>query len=114
MSNLIWEDGFGAFLLVTVCLGGGCAWMTGRASALAWDPPIKMVLFLLLLACAARFIHFALFNGTLLTLHYFVVDLVVLLALGFLARKFTRAGQMATQYSFGFQRSGPLGWSRKG
>ncbi|MEZ5779812.1 MAG: hypothetical protein R3E44_15760 [Paracoccaceae bacterium] len=113
MGNLIWEESLGAFLLVTVALAGGSAYMTGRAVALGWDALWKLVAYLLLLACAARFIHFALFGGTLLTLHYFVVDLVVLLGIGYLAYLATRAGQMASQYSFGFERAGPLGWRSK-
>lgn len=114
MGNLIWEEGPGAFLLVSVALGGGSAWMTGRAIARGWEPLLKLVGYLLLLACAVRFIHFALFAGSLLSLRYYLVDFVILMACGYLAWKFTRAGQMAGQYSFEFQRSGPLGWSRKG
>lgn len=114
MSSLIWEEGPGAFLLVTVALAGGSAWMTGRANALTWDTLTKLGIYILLLCCACRFIHFALFNGTLLSVHYYLVDLVVLLVLAFLARQFTRAGQMATQYGFDFRRSGPFGWNRKG
>jgi hypothetical protein len=114
MSNLIWEEGLGAFLLVTVALGGGTAWMTGRAVALGWEPVAKLVIYIVLLACAARFIHFALFDGTLLSVYYYIVDFVILLAIALLARQHTRAGQMATQYGFEFRRSGPLGWGRKG
>jgi len=110
MGHLIWEESLGAFLLVTVALGGGSAWMTGRAVALGWDARWLLVAYVLLLACAARFIHYALFGGTLLTLHYFLVDFVVLLVIAGLAFVFTRARQMASQYRFGFERSGPFAW----
>ena len=36
---------------------------------------------MLILGVAVRFIHFALFDGTLLSLHYYVVDTVVCMAL---------------------------------
>lgn len=113
MGNLIWEEGPGAFLLVTVALGGGTAWMTGRAVALGWEPIAQLVFYVVLLSGAARFIHFALFEGTLLSPYYYGVDFVILLVIGLLARRFTRAGQMASQYGFEFHRSGPLGWGRK-
>lgn len=113
MGNLIWQESFGAFLLVTVTLAGGSAFMTGRAVALGWDALWKLVAYILLLACATRFIHFALFGGSLLTLHYYLVDLVVLLVIGYLAYLHTRARQMTSQYRFGFERSGLLGWRQK-
>jgi hypothetical protein len=68
---------------------------------------------MILLTAACRFIHFALFNGTLLSLHYYIVDLIVLLIIAFIGRQVTRAKQMTTQYSFEYQRSGPGGWARK-
>ena len=39
---------------------------------------------MLILGAAVRFIHFALFEGTLLSPHYYVVDTVVCLIFGFL------------------------------
>ena len=113
MGSLIWEESLGAFLLVTIAIGGGSAWMTGRATALTWDTTVKLVIYVLLLACATRFIHFALFQGSLFTLHYFVVDLLWLLAVALVARQVTRSGQMASQYGFEFRRSSPMGWTRR-
>ena len=48
---------------------------------------------MLILGGAVRFIHFALFGGTLLSLHYYVVDSAVCLAFGFarLSRRARRA-----------------------
>lgn len=112
MQHLIWES-FGAFLLVTVVLAGGAAYLTGRAVARAWVPNSHIVIYTMILAAAARFIHFALFEGTLLSIHYYVVDLIVALAFALLGKRLTRAGQMADQYSFIFRRTGPLSWERK-
>mgnify|MGYP001251476567 CR=1 FL=1 len=113
MQGLIFERGIIDFLLVTCFLGGGAAFLTGRAVALTWRPITYLVLYLLLLACAVRFVHYALFEGTLLSLHYFLVDAVVLFALGWLGFQMTRARQMAGQYSWLYRRSGPVSWRLK-
>jgi len=111
--TILWEVTFSEFVFVTVALGGGAAWMTGRASANTWTPNWQLVIFLALLACAVRFIHFALFNGTLISPWYYCVDLIVLLIIGFAGQRHTRAAQMARQYRFAFARSGPFGWARR-
>lgn len=101
------------FLLVTVAMGGWLAWMTGRALALTWRTPAKVVASMVGLACGVRFIHMALFGGTLLEPHYFLVDLAILLVFGLLGYRYTRAGQMTTQYKWLYERSGLLGWREK-
>jgi hypothetical protein len=101
------------FLLVTVFLGGGAAYLTGRAVALTWRPLRVLFVYTLLLTAAVRFIHFSLFDGTLLTLHYYLVDLVVLLILAGLGFRITRASQMAGQYRWLYKRSGPLFWQTR-
>ena len=72
---MLYEDGLGVFLLVTVMLGGGAASLTGRAIAadLAADGG-RLIAYMLILGAAVRFLHFALFGGTLLSLHYYLVD----------------------------------------
>ena len=111
--TLLWEVTFFEFLLVTVLLAGGAAYLTGRAIARAWQPDLLLAAYIVLLAAATRFIHFALFDGTLLTLHYYVVDLFVLLMIAFLGKRITRTRQMTTQYSFRYSRSSPIGWNIK-
>ncbi|MCP1337002.1 DUF6867 family protein [Futiania mangrovi] len=113
-NALLWEVSFAEFIFVTVILAGGAAYLTGRAVALSWSTNLQLAAYMVLLAAATRFIHFALFSGTLLSLHYYVVDLCVLLAIAFIGKRVTRAGQMARQYSFAYRRAGPLGWARKG
>ncbi len=68
------ESSFGVFLLVTVILGGGAAWLAGRAVAIAWSRWWLVVVYGLLIGFAVRFIHFALFGATLPSPHYFAVD----------------------------------------
>jgi hypothetical protein len=109
---MFWEVSFGEFLFVTVILGGAGAWMTGRAFARSWLDHGRLAGSILLLTAAVRFIHFALFSGSLIAPWYFVVDFVVLLAIGFLGMRVTRAGQMVSRYGFLYRRTGPIGWAR--
>lgn len=108
----LWEVSIWEFLVVTVLLGGGAAFMTGRAIALSWLENWRLFLYIAILNLAVRFIHFSLFEGTLLSLHYYIVDLAVLLIIAFVGKRSTRAYQMATQYSFEFKRTGLFGWRR--
>ncbi len=101
LRELLYEERYLAiFLLVTVALGGGAGWLTGRAIALTWRPWWKVVLATLLLGVATRFGHFALFGGTFLSPHYYLVDTVVCLLFALAGYHRTRARQMAQQYGF--------------
>jgi len=111
--GMLWEHGFGTFLLVTVVLAGGAGYMAGRSAALTWSNPQLVLAYAAALACASRFIHMALFGETLLTVHYWVVDFLVILIFGLFGFRFTRTGQMVRQYSWLFERSGPLTWRPK-
>jgi hypothetical protein len=100
----------GIFLLVTVFLGGGAAYLTGRAVALTWRPFLQLLVYTVGLTFAVRFIHYALFGGILLSPEGVAVDFVVLLALASLGNRLTRARQMSTQYSWLYEQSSPLSW----
>ena len=108
-NSILWEVSFWEFLLVTVILAGGAAYLTGRAVAQSWLSIAQLALYVLLLNFATRFIHFALFGGSLLTIQYFLVDLVVLLAIAFVGFRITRGRQMARQYRFRSQPRGEAG-----
>jgi hypothetical protein len=114
MQGLIYEEGsFGIFVLVTVILGGGAAALSGRAIAATWRPWGQVVAYSLILGGVVRFIHFALFGGTLLSAHYYLVDSAVCLAFALLGFRATRAAQMVTQYRWLNVADGPLRWRRK-
>ena len=51
-----------------------------------------------MLGCVVRFFHFALFDGTLLSLRYYLVDAAVCLLAALLGYRITRVRQMTTQY----------------
>jgi hypothetical protein len=107
------ENSFGVFVLVSIILGGGAAFLAGRAVAATWRPLWQIIFYSLILGSAARFIHFALFDGTLLSLHYYAVDSAICLVSGLLGFRIARAAQMVTQYSWINAPHGPLGWRRK-
>jgi hypothetical protein len=114
MLSLIYEeDSFGVFLLVTVILGGGAAALAGRAIAATWRPWGQVIAYGFILGAVVRFFHFALFDGTLLSLHYYLVDSAVCLAFGLIGFRAARAAQMIRQYRWINVADGPLRWRRK-
>ncbi len=114
MTEFLYEEGsFDVFLLVTLILGGGAAWLTGRAAARTWRPVWHVVFYCLLLGVAVRFIHYSLFEGTLLSLHYYAVDAVICVLIGLAGFRATRAAQMVKQYGWIHESAGPFRWRRK-
>ena len=107
------EQSFGVFLLVSVCMGGGAAWLAGRAIAATWRPWWHIALYMALLSLAVRFLHHALFDSKFLSLHYYLVDYAVCLAFGLLGFRLTRVTQMVTRYNWINQRKGLLRWRRR-
>ncbi len=122
--GLIAEKSFAAFLLVTVVLGGGAAFLAGRALARSWKPFGRVAVYMLLLAAAVRFLHWGLFmdatyeswrdmQGTLISPHYYIVDALVLIGMAALGYRLERARQMTTQYGWIYERTGPLSWRKR-
>ncbi|HWP14568.1 MAG TPA: hypothetical protein VNM46_02990 [Xanthobacteraceae bacterium] len=115
MNGILYEEDYiGLFLLVTVIMGGGAAFLAGRAIAATWRPWWHVAFYMLILGLAVRFIHFALFEGTLLSPQFYAVDTIVCLIFGFLGFRATRVGQMTTQYSWINHRAGFMRWRRRG
>ena len=104
------EHSLGVFLLVTVFLGGGAAWLAGRAVAATWRPWWHIVFYMMLLTLAVRFLHYALFDSIFLSLYYYVVDYAVCLSFGLLGFRFMRATQMVTRYRWMNERTGRFSW----
>ena len=114
LAELLYEENsFGVFVLVTVLLGGGAAALSGRAIALTWRPWWQVIAYSYILGAVVRFFHFSLFDGTLLSAHYFLVDSLVCMAFGFLGFRAARAGQMVTQYRWLNEPDGFLRWRRR-
>ena len=107
------ESSFGVFVLVTLVLGGGASWLTGRAIAITWRPWWQLVGYTLVLGMTVRFLHFSLFGGTLLSPYYYAIDTALCFIIGMLGYAMTRTNQMVTQYHWLTQRTGLVSWKRK-
>jgi len=114
MERLYAGESIAHVVLVTGILGGGAAWLSGRAIAGAWRPPWQVAIAALLLSGAARFIHYALFQGELLSAASYCCDTVIFLAVGLIGWRATRASQMVRQYPWLYARAGLLGWREIG
>ena len=104
----------GSVILVTGVIGSTAAFLTGRAIAASWRSPWQAVAAMLPLAAAARFIHFALFQGQLLSLPSYASDFAFFVAVGLIAWRTAQAAQMVRQYPWLYARSGPLSWRKIG
>ncbi|MBL4666160.1 MAG: hypothetical protein JKY04_02190 [Sneathiella sp.] len=111
--GIIWENSFLVFLILTVFIAGGAAFMTGRAMAAKWRSPLQPIFFMVLLGLADRFFHFALFEGSLLSIQFYVVDTLVLIAIALISYRLTRVTQMVSQYPWLYARNGPFAWTEK-
>ena len=113
MITALGYGGWPSFIVLTVILGGGIAWMTGRAVAGRWQSPAKMAGYCVLLACALRFLHYALFQEELLSGIGFASDLCVLLLAGTLGWRLRRVAQMTRQYGWQYERTGLFSWRER-
>ncbi len=104
------EVSTGDFMLVTLFLGGGTAWLTGRSVAKSWSPFWQVLVYSALLTAVVRFCHFALFQGTLRALDYYLLELVLLFAIATLGFRSVRKQQMTQRYAWLYEAAGPLSW----
>lgn len=111
--SLFVEDDPWIFIIMTVIIGGGAAFLAGRALASKWRPWAMAAFYMIPLGLALRFFHYALFNGNLLSLHYFITDTLVLVAATSLGYRLTRVGQMVNQYPWLYERASPFSWRSK-
>ncbi len=97
-------------VFVTLVLGGGCALLAGRAIASTWRNIAVAIAAAFPMAAAVRFVHYALFNETLLAPKSYLLELLILLVVICLSFQRTRAVQMVRQYYWLYEQHGPLGW----
>ena len=116
MAGILWADapyGIFTFVLLTLVLGGLARWATGRAMAQTWRPCGD--------ACALHGLsrrRRAVPSLCALRRAVAVADSLYnaassCMAVGVLGYRAMRATQMATQYSWAYDRSG-LNWRAKG
>ena len=88
------------FVVVTLLLGGMAAFVSGRVIAQTWRPFWHLPAYMLVLALAVRFMHFAIFGEVLLSVRNYLVDLATLLVFAYLGFRSMRARQMSEQYGW--------------
>ena len=111
--GLFYDTSLWVFFLLTVVLAGGGGYLSGKAIATTWRSPWQTLPVAVILGAASRFMHFALFGGTLSAVQYLAIDAVIVLALALLGYRRGRAIQMAGQYAFLYRPAGPFGWQRQ-
>ncbi len=107
------EQSTWTFIILTVILGGGAAYLGGRSLALGWRPVGLMVAYMLIFGAGIRFLHFALFQAQLTSPLYYVSHTAVIMAFAFLGYRMTRTLQMTQKYPWLYEKTGALSWRQK-
>jgi len=114
MQGILYEEpSVWQFFFITVMMGGWTAWRTGKSVAENWQNYGTLIIYVLLLGGAIRFIHHALFHGTMLTVQYYLVDTVVLLLFATLGYRYYRTRQMTNNYYWLYEKASPFSWKSK-
>ena len=108
--GLVYDNSLMAFIVITLLLAGAAAWMTGRALARTWSAFWFVIIYMLLLALPVRFFHWSLANGTLLSLHLYITDAIILIGIGLASYRIALANQMVMQYPWLYRRTGLFAW----
>ncbi len=105
------QASIGLVVLFVFCLA--VAWATGRAAARSWEPALKAALYLLLLTVAIRFLHMALYHGTMSDPVEYVIDAAIALVVGLAGWRATLTTQMVEQYHWLYERASPFSWKER-
>ncbi len=139
--NILYESGpWGLliFIMLTLVLGGAAALASGRALASTWRPASHCILYAAPIAATIAFLHFALFQESVIPLYElgaaiaglaqdpatairqltlglrgFFAFFAIHSALALTGYRLTRARQMTRQYSFAYLPSGLFSWRGK-
>ena len=107
------EDNWLVFIILNIVMGGGAAFMAGRALAGGWKSAWLLMAYMVPFAAAIRFLHFALFGGNLTSLHYYIVHGLILVAFALVGYRTTRVNQMTNQYPWLYEKTSPFAWRNK-
>jgi len=114
MGGWIWDGGdpwgWLAFFVLNG-LGAAASVAAGRAFAKSWSPRLLIAPAMAALAAAVHFLHYALFQEPF-SWYYYGVGLILLLAAASFGYQTMRVRQMATQYSWAFEKQG-LSWRER-
>ena len=100
------DAGWTVFLIFTVLIAGGAAFLMGQAIAATWRPIWQCISYGILLGFAERFMVYALFEGELLSFTAYIVDTFVLVAISLLSFRRTYVQKMVQQYPWQFENQG--------
>ena len=114
MTALYATESWPQVVMVTGVIGGGAALLAGRAIASTWRPYWYVIAYMLLLGAGVRFLHFALFQADILSLPSYLADTLYVMAVSSIAYRMTRVRQMARQYPWLYEQTGPFGWRERG
>ncbi|HET6469954.1 MAG TPA: hypothetical protein VFG43_16390 [Geminicoccaceae bacterium] len=101
------------FLGLTVVLFGGAAFIMGQALAESWRPAWQNVTYGLLMGVADRFLSYALFGESLLSIPGYLASVVVIVSIALLAYRLARTRRMVSQYPWIYERAGPFNWRER-
>jgi hypothetical protein len=116
MQGLFFESDTGVKIIIRVMvmlIGFWTAWRAGKGAAESWKTYVNVIVYTLLLACAVRFMHHALFDGPMLSIGYYLIDLAVLLVFSTAGYRYTRTNQMANSYYWLYEKTNAFSWKKK-
>ncbi len=105
-----WFFGMWMFFALACC----ASWLSAKGVAKSWKPMVAFALNAVFLAAAVRFLHFALYGGTMFSLGLYIPDLIVLSLVGVVGFLYTRTNQMTAQYPWLYEKASPLSWKDRG
>ena len=105
MTESILLHHFLVFFLFTVSFMGGASFLMGRALAKTWRSVWWVCVYSCALAAVDRFFVYALFQGELLSLFFYVVDTSVILIIGLLAYRLNFVSVLVRQYPWIYERT---------
>ena len=111
--GLFIENSPWVFLILTVIMGGGAAFMAGRSLAGGWKSVWLLLAYMVPFTAGIRFLHFALFQGQLTSLQYFITHGAILAGIALLGYRLTRVNQMTDQYPWLYEKVNPFSWRNK-
>ncbi len=113
MINALLGTSLPVFIAITLLFMGGCALMTGRATARNWRPLWHLLPYALLLGTGDRFVIYALFGGDLTLMSGYLIDTALLFIMALAAYRLTLARQMVRQYPWLHAPRGLWSWQEK-
>jgi hypothetical protein len=113
MTGLYETESWLQVLMFTWVIGGGAALLAGRAISMTWRPYWYVIAYMVLLGAGVRFLHFALFEGDILSLPSYIADTLYVMVVASISFRMTRANQMARHYPWLYERAGPFSWRER-